>query len=325
MGVPLQTVTYGKGVFWRHVPPARYKVLATDIQDGVDCRDLPYKDGEIDCVVLDPPYMHTPGGTAHKTQSPFEEHYRNNGSGNQTGSKYHEAVLDLYGSAGREAYRVLRDRGVLIVKCQDEVCSNRQRFTHVEIIQLYTDMGYVAEDLFVVMRNNRPGISCAIRPSTCSQESLLLSGILETWRVQRALGVSRMNAVDLLANIIQEHSPKDIWRNSPFAGYRLLGNTNRSEIGEEFIRRYLGSVGIKVLRNQQIGALRRSVNRRSAEAQSVPILAPRRLASGNAGRPVSLPPSGFAFADRPCPLYRGRRPPPFHGRNLLPDAAPRRP
>ena len=162
-GSTVADVTYGKGVFWRHVPPARYKVLATDIQDGVDCRDLPYKDGEIDCVVLDPPYMHTPGGTAHKTQSPFEEHYRNNGSGNQTGSKYHEAVLDLYGSAGREAYRVLRDRGVLIVKCQDEVCSNRQRFTHVEIIQLYTDMGYVAEDLFVVMRNNRPGISCAVR------------------------------------------------------------------------------------------------------------------------------------------------------------------
>lgn len=95
-GSTVADVTYGKGVFWRHVPPARYKVLATDIQDGVDCRDLPYKDSEIDCIVLDPPYMHTPGGTAHKTQSPFEEYYRNNGSGNQMGSKYHEAVLDLY-------------------------------------------------------------------------------------------------------------------------------------------------------------------------------------------------------------------------------------
>ena len=32
-------------------------MLATDLQTGVDCRDLPYADGEIDCVVLDPPYM----------------------------------------------------------------------------------------------------------------------------------------------------------------------------------------------------------------------------------------------------------------------------
>ncbi len=162
-GSVIADVTYGKGVFWRYVPRDRYELLATDIQDGVDCRELPYKDGKIDCVVLDPPYMHTPGGTAHKVHTPFEEHYRNNASGNRTESKYHEAILDLYRDAGREAYRVLRDRGVLIVKCQDEVCSNRQRFTHMEIMRMYDDLGYVTEDLFVVMRNNRPGVSRAIR------------------------------------------------------------------------------------------------------------------------------------------------------------------
>ena len=162
-GSVIADVTYGKGVFWRRVPRDRYELLATDVRDGVDCRDLPYGDGEIDCVVLDPPYMHTPGGTAHEVHIPFEEHYRNNASGNRTESKYHEAVLDLYRDAGREAYRVLKDRGVLVVKCQDEVCSNRQRFTHVEIMRMYDDLGYVAEDLFVVMRNNRPGVSRAIR------------------------------------------------------------------------------------------------------------------------------------------------------------------
>ena len=162
-GSVVADVTFGKGVFWRHVPKDRYEVLASDIQEGVDCRDLPYEDGEIDCVVLDPPYMHSPGGTAHESQPPFEDHYRNNGSGNRTGRKYHEAVLDLYREGGEEAYRVLRDRGVLIVKCQDEVCSNRQRFTHVEIIQMYEGMGYVAEDLFVAARNNRPGVSRSVR------------------------------------------------------------------------------------------------------------------------------------------------------------------
>ena len=156
-------VTYGKGVFWRRIPADEYDLRATDLQDGMDCRKLPYGDGEIDCVILDPPYMHSPGGTAHGAHTPFEEHYRNNGTGNRTASKYHEAVLDLYRDAGREAYRVLRDRGVLIVKCQDEVCSNRQRFTHVEIMQSYAEIDYVAEDLFVVMRNNRPGVSRAVR------------------------------------------------------------------------------------------------------------------------------------------------------------------
>ncbi len=162
-GSTVADVTYGKGVFWRNIPDDVYNLLATDLQMGIDCRELPYEDGEIDCVVFDPPYMHTPGGTAHSTQRPFERYYRNNDTGNRTKAKYHEAVLALYEDGGMEAHRVLRPRGVMIVKCQDEVCSNRQRFTHVEIIQAYEELGFVAEDLFVVVRTNRPGVSRAVR------------------------------------------------------------------------------------------------------------------------------------------------------------------
>ena len=162
-GNTVADITYGKGVFWRKVHPGRYRLLATDIADGVDCRNLPYKDGEIDCVVFDPPYMHSPGGTAYEGHEPFEIYYRNNGTGNRTAAKYHEAVLELYAETGQEAYRVLRDRGVFIVKCQDEVCSNRQRFTHVEVMKSYESIGFVAEDLFVLMRRNRPGVSRVVK------------------------------------------------------------------------------------------------------------------------------------------------------------------
>ena len=162
-GSVVADVTYGKGVFWRNVDDGVYDLRKTDILDGIDCRRLPYRDGEMDCVILDPPYMHSPGGTTHGTQVQFESHYRNNSSGGQTDSMYHEAVLDLYSDAGMEACRVLRERGVLIVKCQDEVCANRQRFTHVEIIDMYANMGLVAEDLFVIMRQNKPGVSRVVR------------------------------------------------------------------------------------------------------------------------------------------------------------------
>ncbi len=126
-GSHVADVTCGKGAFWRGFSDGMYELSATDIETEVDCRDLPYADGSIDCVVLDPPYMHSPGGTAHATHEAFERHYRNNGTGNRTNAKYHEAVLELYVDAGEEAHRVLRDRGVFVVKCQDEVCSNRQR------------------------------------------------------------------------------------------------------------------------------------------------------------------------------------------------------
>ena len=178
-------VTYGRGVFWRRMPAGRYRLLATDIRTGVDCRKLPYHDGEIDCVVLDPPYMHSPGGTAHDGHEAFERFYRNNSSGGQTASKYHEAVIALYRDAGKEAYRVLREGGVLIVKCQDEVCSNRQRFTHVELILEYENMGFVAEDIFVVVRSNRPSVSRVERQVHARKNH---SYFLVFWKRGRARG-----------------------------------------------------------------------------------------------------------------------------------------
>ena len=163
-GSTVADVTYGKGVFWRNVPDELYTLKASDIDDGVDCRDLPYEDGSIDCVVLDPPYMegfyrreasHLGGKGTHAA---FREHY-SNGEATTSGPKWHAAVTDMYFRAGREAHRVLRDEGILIVKCQDEVSANRQWLTHVEIIVEYHSMGFYAKDLFVVMRKNAPGVS----------------------------------------------------------------------------------------------------------------------------------------------------------------------
>lgn len=163
-GSEVADVTYGKGTFWNRVDSSRYRLHPTDLQTGVDCRSLPYGDGSLDCVVLDPPYMeglyrcseaHLAGSGTHKA---FREHY-SNGERTTGGAKYHEAVLDLYFKAGREAHRVLGSNGVLIVKCQDEVSANRQRLTHVEIINEYESVGFYTKDLFVVVRQNRPGVS----------------------------------------------------------------------------------------------------------------------------------------------------------------------
>jgi len=156
-GSTVADVTYGKGVFWRKVPEGAYNLLATDLKSRVDATALHYEPETIDCVVFDPPYMHTPGGSAHKGHQNYEDYYRNNAI-NST-KKYHEAVLDLYFRAAKEAHRVLRKEGFYIVKCGDEVCANQQRLTHVELINELATYGFVVEDLFVLVRNNRPGVS----------------------------------------------------------------------------------------------------------------------------------------------------------------------
>ncbi len=162
-GSKVADITYGKGVFWKNIPRERYQLLATDIRNGVDCRHLPYEDGSMDCVVFDPPYMHTPGGTAHANHQNYEGYYRNNEIPNGITKKYHEAVVELYFQTGIEVRRVLRDQGILIVKCADEVCANQQCLTHVEIINNYVTNGYIIEDLFVLLRHNKPGVSRVIR------------------------------------------------------------------------------------------------------------------------------------------------------------------
>lgn len=62
------------------------------------------------------------------------------------------------------------------------------------------------------------------------------------------MGTAKVNPIEILVEIIKEHAPEDIWKGSPVAGYRRLGNTNRGEIGEEFVRRYLEGSNIKVSR-----------------------------------------------------------------------------
>ena len=55
-----------------------------------------------------------------------------------------------------------------------------------------------------------------------------------------------MNPIDLMVQVIEEHSPKSIWTGSPLEGYRRLGNTNRGQIGEDFVRKYLEAADIQV-------------------------------------------------------------------------------
>ncbi|MEP0842529.1 MAG: site-specific DNA-methyltransferase [Phycisphaerae bacterium] len=163
-GSRVADVTFGQGVFWRNVPPHAYTLVPSDIQTGIDCRALPYRNGSFDCVVLDPPYMeglfrrarsHLAGAGSHAA---FRDYY-SNGEETHGGPKYHQAVLDLYFRGGKEAHRVLRPEGVLIVKCQDEVSANTQRLTHVEIINEFERLGFYTKDLFVVVRPNRPAVT----------------------------------------------------------------------------------------------------------------------------------------------------------------------
>lgn len=169
VGATVADVTYSKGAFWALVDLKRYVLLKSDLKTGVDCRSLPYDNESIDAIVLDPPYMeglyrkNTKQMAGGGTHSAFRSHYSNGKAlQSDTSPKYHDAVLDLYFKAAEEAFRVLKTYGVFIVKCQDEVSANKQRLTHVELINAW-DKTFFCKDLFVVVRENKPGVSRIIK------------------------------------------------------------------------------------------------------------------------------------------------------------------
>lgn len=68
------------------------------------------------------------------------------------------------------------------------------------------------------------------------------------------MAAAPIDPIALLVEIIKENVPEDIWQGSPLVGYRSLGNTNRGEIGEEFIRRYLKTLGVAVSNGNRTSA-----------------------------------------------------------------------
>lgn len=144
-GSTVADVTYGNGNFWRDVEPGRYTVLPSDLLTGVDFGNLPYENGSIDALVLDPPYMH--GGDAIKKS--LNACYRNQNAS-------HAAVIRLYARGILEAARVLRKGGVLILKSQDEIESGKQRWSHVACMSLLGMFGFTTEDLFIVVQVGAP-------------------------------------------------------------------------------------------------------------------------------------------------------------------------
>jgi tRNA G10 N-methylase Trm11 len=157
-GAIIADVTFGLGSFWTLVDQSKYQVLASDIKSGVDFTKLPYRSATMDCVVLDPPYMHYAGGTAFKNYTDFDTRYEVNMRHHET-LNGHEALMELYYQGSRESYRVLKNRGILVIKCMDQVVAGKQKMSHVEIINTLSEDGFVIEDLFVVVRYGRPTIS----------------------------------------------------------------------------------------------------------------------------------------------------------------------
>jgi tRNA G10 N-methylase Trm11 len=165
LGSTVADVTYGRGAMWAKLDHGQYRLLKSDILTGVDFRELPYDFQSVDVLILDPPYAH--GGQTMKASI-------NDCYCNQNGN--HESVVKLYEDGLREGVRVLRKGGLALVKCQDEIESGKQRFTHVEVMHLLESLGFEVVDLFVLVQLSQPTMRLKYQKSARKNHSYLLVG-----------------------------------------------------------------------------------------------------------------------------------------------------
>ncbi len=67
-----------------------------------------------------------------------------------------EAVDQLYYRGIAQAQRALKHKGMLILKCMDQVMSGKQAWAHVTYMNMAEDMGFRPEDLFITVRKTQP-------------------------------------------------------------------------------------------------------------------------------------------------------------------------
>lgn len=165
IGSVIADVTFGRGVFWKNIDLTGYDFRPSDLMTGIDFRDLPYQDGEIDLLVLDPPYMH--GGATIKES--INRCYKNQNTS-------HESVFRLYAGGILEASRVLKKGGMIWVKTQDEIESGKQRFTSREVMTFMEMSGFQIVDLFLLVQNTIPAMREKYQKSARKNHSYLIVG-----------------------------------------------------------------------------------------------------------------------------------------------------
>lgn len=168
-GSKIADVTYGKGVFWRNIDRTKYEVIASDIaaDPSIDFRDTGFPSKSLDVLILDPPYVHHDG-----IKGSISNCYKNDASG----IKSHEDVIRLYAGGILEAARVLKQQGLILVKCQDEIESSKQRLSHVEIISLLELFGFKIKDIFVLVQQSVPAMREKYQLSARKNHSYLIVG-----------------------------------------------------------------------------------------------------------------------------------------------------
>lgn len=145
-------MTYGNGSFWRNIPRPQYCFdISPQKPEAVQAcsMQLPFSAGSLNNCVFDPPFLtYIKNGRDHQ------------GGGVAMSARYggcysYDELEDHYRHTISEAWRVLKDNGFFVFKCQDIIHNHRMHCTHYNTIMMAEIEGFTLRDLFVLVAKNR--------------------------------------------------------------------------------------------------------------------------------------------------------------------------
>lgn len=135
---------YSVGRFWNGLPKPKLKFdlePQTEDTEKSSCNSLPLENCSVKSIMFDPPFVIGQGKSTNGImRKRFSAFYKL------------QDLKDLYSSSLSEFLRILDKKGVVIFKCQDTVTGGKQFMTHVWVINEAEKLGYLIEDLFILVR-----------------------------------------------------------------------------------------------------------------------------------------------------------------------------
>lgn len=142
-------VTYGNGQFYKDVAQPSLKFDIQPQGKGVvaACSTaLPLAEKSVESIMFDPPFLtYIKQGREHK--SIMAKRF--------SGYWSYSELEDHYSKTIKEATRVLKPKGILIVKCQDIIHNHKMHCTHARVVQWAEDSGFRVKDLFILPAKHR--------------------------------------------------------------------------------------------------------------------------------------------------------------------------
>lgn len=141
--------TVNGGRFWKG---SKRPVIGMDIDPShgpaivADNTAMPLRDASFDVIVYDPPHIPNQGKDKSKD---FNTRF---GLVLRSSKENHYTFTHTFPPFVKEAYRVLRDEGILLCKITDYVHHHRYQWAHIELINAAERIGFMACDCIIKVR-----------------------------------------------------------------------------------------------------------------------------------------------------------------------------